>query len=62
MHIYVAAFSFPPLDHTTLGDRYDLFGLEDAARVTGSRWYYLKREAAMLEMALVVRSMGMGML
>ncbi|ORY98374.1 hypothetical protein BCR41DRAFT_379308 [Lobosporangium transversale] len=44
---------YPLLDHVTLSKQLDLVDFESAAAVTGSRWYYLKNEAALLELALV---------
>ncbi|EJD03657.1 seryl-tRNA synthetase [Fomitiporia mediterranea MF3/22] len=39
-------------DHVSVGKALDLFDLEQAATVTGSSWYYLLNEGALLEMAL----------
>ncbi|KAG9321688.1 hypothetical protein KVV02_002156 [Mortierella alpina] len=44
---------YPLLDHLALSRNLDLIDLESATAVTGSRWYYLKNEAAMLELALI---------
>ncbi|XP_057986995.1 serine--tRNA ligase, chloroplastic/mitochondrial isoform X3 [Hevea brasiliensis] len=46
-------FSFPVKDHLQLGKELDLFEFDAAAEVSGSKFYYLKNEAVMLEMALV---------
>jgi seryl-tRNA synthetase len=46
-------FAFPPLDHLALGERLDLFDFEAGTRVAGPKFYYLKNEAVLLEMALV---------
>ncbi|XP_050215339.1 serine--tRNA ligase, chloroplastic/mitochondrial [Mercurialis annua] len=46
-------FSFPVKDHLHLGKELDLFDFDAAAEVSGSKFYYLKNEAVMLEMALV---------
>lgn len=46
-------FDFPVRDHVTLGTSLDLIDTERAAKVSGSRFGYLKREAALLEFALV---------
>jgi seryl-tRNA synthetase len=46
-------FSFKPLDHLELGKRLDLLDFDRAAKVTGSRFYYLKNEAVELELALI---------
>jgi seryl-tRNA synthetase len=45
-------FDFAPLDHLALGERLDLFDFEAGARVSGQKWYYLKNEAVLLELAL----------
>lgn len=45
-------FSFPIKDHLQLGKELDLFDFDAAAKVSGSKFYYLKNEAVMLEMAL----------
>jgi seryl-tRNA synthetase len=47
------AFGFAPLDHVALMEKHDLVELERGARVAGHRGYFLKREAALLEMALM---------
>ncbi|XP_031120691.1 serine--tRNA ligase, chloroplastic/mitochondrial [Ipomoea triloba] len=46
-------FSFPIKDHVQLGKDLDLLDFDAAAEVSGSKFYYLKNEAVMLEMALV---------
>ncbi|XP_027333924.1 serine--tRNA ligase, chloroplastic/mitochondrial isoform X2 [Abrus precatorius] len=46
-------FSFPVKDHLQLGNELDLFDFDAAAEVSGSKFYYLKNEAVLLEMALV---------
>ncbi|HEX2154688.1 MAG TPA: serine--tRNA ligase [Acidimicrobiia bacterium] len=46
-------FSFEPADHATLGERLDLIDTDRAAKVSGSRFGYLKGEAVILEFALV---------
>ncbi|KAJ7040388.1 hypothetical protein C8F04DRAFT_1178124 [Mycena alexandri] len=42
----------PERDHVTIARKFGLLDLESAATVTGSSWYYLLNEAALLEMAL----------
>jgi len=44
---------FVPKDHLDLAREHGLVDLESAAKVTGSRFYYLLREAALLELALI---------
>lgn len=46
-------FSFAPKDHLTLGQELDIIDVEHAAKVSGSRFAYLKNEAVLLEFALV---------
>lgn len=43
---------FPAKDHLTLATALDLVDFERAAKVAGQKFYYLKREAALLELAL----------
>ncbi|MEK7123610.1 MAG: serine--tRNA ligase, partial [Patescibacteria group bacterium] len=46
-------FSFTPKSYIELGEKLDLIDTERAAKVSGSRFGYLKNEAALLEWALV---------
>lgn len=46
-------FDFTPRDYNELGERLDLIDTERAAKVSGSRFGYLKHEAPLLEFALV---------
>jgi seryl-tRNA synthetase len=46
-------FNFTIRDHLQLGKELDLFDFDAAAEVSGSKFYYLKNEAVLLEMALV---------
>ena len=50
-------FDFKPLDHVELCERHGLVDFESAAKVTGSNFYYLKGDAALLELALVNHAM-----
>jgi seryl-tRNA synthetase len=45
-------FDFEPADHLTLAERLGLVDFEAGARVTGQKFYYLKNEAVLLELAL----------
>jgi seryl-tRNA synthetase len=45
-------FDFEPSDHVALAERLDLVDFEAGARVTGQKFYYLKNEAVLLELAL----------
>jgi len=46
-------FDFPPKDALTLGEALDIIDVERAAKVSGSRFGYLKGAGAILEFALV---------
>ncbi|XP_020552779.1 serine--tRNA ligase, chloroplastic/mitochondrial isoform X1 [Sesamum indicum] len=46
-------FSFSIKDHVQLGKDLDLFDFDAASEVSGSKFYYLKNEAVLLEMGLV---------
>ena len=46
-------FAFPPRDHVELGERLDLIDIKRAVRIAGSRTYYLKNEAVLLELAVL---------
>lgn len=50
-------FSFPPLDHVALAEKLDLVDFEAGAAVAGQKFYFLKRAAALLELALVQYAM-----
>ncbi len=49
----IKKFSFIPKDHLELGERLDIIDVERAAKVSGSRFAYLKNDGALLEFALV---------
>ena len=46
------SFGFQALDHVQLGARLDLLDFDGGAKVTGQKFYYLKNEAVLLELAL----------
>ncbi|MEK7538734.1 MAG: serine--tRNA ligase [Patescibacteria group bacterium] len=46
-------FNFKPLDHVELGKKLDIMDFEAAAKITGSKFYFLKNEAVLLEMGLI---------
>lgn len=48
----IPKFDFTPLDNVALAEKLDLFDTERGAKVAGSRFYYLKNELVLLEMAL----------
>jgi seryl-tRNA synthetase len=47
------AFDFQPKDHVALCEALDLADFEAGTRVAGQKFYFLKNEAALLEVALV---------
>ena len=49
----VPSFSFAARDHVQLGQSLDLIDFETGARVAGQKFYYLKNQAVILELALV---------
>lgn len=48
----VPKFDFEPKDHLQLCEELDLVDFESGAAVAGSKWYYLKNEACLLDLAL----------
>ncbi len=48
----IPQFDFEPKDHLALCEDLDLVDFERAATVAGSKWYYLKNEATLLDIAL----------
>ncbi len=46
------SFSFKAKDHVEIGEALDLIDFETGAKVSGSKFYFLKNEAVFLEMAL----------
>ncbi len=48
----VPVFDFEPLDHLALGERLDLLDFEGGAVVAGKKFYFLKNEAAILDLSL----------
>ncbi len=51
-------FDFPVKDHVTLAETLDLVDFEAGARVAGQKFYYLKNDAVLLELALVQYAFG----
>lgn len=45
-------FDFGPVSHVDLLAKWDLADFDRAAKISGARWYFLKKELAILEMAL----------
>ena len=48
----IPQFDFQPKDHVELCEALDLVDFETATRVSGTKFYYLKNEAVILELAL----------
>ncbi|MBU0497409.1 MAG: serine--tRNA ligase [Candidatus Thermoplasmatota archaeon] len=46
-------FDFKPKDHIELGKQHDLIDFEKGAKVAGSGFYYVKNEAALMELGLI---------
>ncbi|MBN1168885.1 serine--tRNA ligase [Candidatus Woesebacteria bacterium] len=46
-------FDFEPKDHLQLGEELGIIDFESGAKVTGSQFYYLKGDGALLELALL---------
>ena len=46
-------FDFQPKEHWEIGEQLDIIDTERAAKVAGSRFYYLKRQGVLLEFALI---------
>ena len=49
----IPQFDFEPKDHLDLGDALNIIDVKRAVKLSGSRFGYLKREAALMEFALV---------
>ena len=45
-------FNFTPKDHLALGEALDVIDVERAGKISGTRFYFLKNEGALLEFAL----------
>ena len=46
-------FNFEPKDHVEIGENLDLIDIETAGKVSGTRFAYLKNQAAIIQYALV---------
>lgn len=51
--VNIRQLNFKPKDHIELGKELDLIDFENAAKVSGQKFYYLKNEGALIEIALV---------
>ncbi len=49
----IPQFDFEPRDHVALGELLDIIDTEKAAKIAGTRFAFFKREAVLLEMALI---------
>ncbi len=46
-------FDFEPLDHVALAEKHDLIDFDRATKIAGAKFYYLKNELAIIELALI---------
>ncbi|MBE7171142.1 MAG: serine--tRNA ligase [Williamsia sp.] len=51
-HLEPGQFDFKPMDHVELGRELDLIDFEAGAKVTGPKFYFLKREGVLLQHAI----------
>ena len=49
----IPKFDFQPKDHVEIGERLNIIDIKSAAKISGTRFAYLKREAVLLEFALI---------
>src|SRR4029077_6121446 len=52
-------FDFPPKDHVALAESLKLVDFEAGASVAGQKFYFLKNEAVLLELALIQYAIGL---
>src|SRR5579884_535061 len=52
-------FDFAPKDHVALAEALDLADFEAGSRVAGQKFYFLKNEAVLLELALIQYALGL---
>lgn len=57
-HLEPRAFDFPVKDHLELMEKHDLLDFEKGAKVAGSKFYFLKNEAVLLEEALTMYALN----
>ncbi len=53
-----SGWDFTPKDHLELGENLDIIDVQRAAKVSGTRFAYLKNEGALLEFALIQFAIG----
>ena len=46
-------FDFEPKSHVMLGDELDLMDIERGVKLSGTRFYFLKNEGTLLELAVM---------
>ena len=56
-HLVPREFDFVPKDHVELGKALDLIDFDSGTKVTGAKFYFLKNEAVLLELALKLFAM-----
>lgn len=56
-HLTPRTFDFPAKDHVELGQDLDLIDFETGAKIAGSKFYFLKNDAVMLELSLKLFAM-----
>ena len=49
----IPKFDFQPRDHVELGEKLDIIDIKSAAKISGTRFGYLKKQAVLLEFALI---------
>lgn len=54
-------FNFKPKDHVRLAEDLELIDFERGTKVSGNKFYYLTNEAVLLEQALILYAMEIGM-
>lgn len=56
-HLEPRIFDFQPKDHLELGKALNILDFDNGAKVTGSKFYFLKEDAVLLELALQLFAM-----
>ncbi|MBN9231153.1 MAG: serine--tRNA ligase [Legionella sp. 40-6] len=56
-HLTPRKFNFVPKDHVEIGKNLDLIDFDSGTKVTGAKFYFLKNEAVLLELALKLFAM-----
>jgi seryl-tRNA synthetase len=55
----IPAFGFEPKDHVQLGQELDIIDFDNATKVSGVKFYYLKNEGVFLELGLIRYALDM---